>query len=119
MKAKPAVCFGAVLHVRRRWVTKVGRRGIYGHCDQSDARGPGDPGQPLRDALITAGYTPVNVAGGTDITSVSAIQRELGARGARITIDGVYGLETFAAVRQYGGTDAREHTGQWVERPGD
>lgn len=85
--------------------------GVCGHRDQSSNRGRGDPGDCVFDALIAAGYEPLNLIAGDDRAVWRERQRKLGFR--EPDVDGVPLDRTCDAL-----ATSRPH-GLWVERPGD
>ncbi len=82
--------------------------GIYGHRDQTDARGPGDPGDWLAPRLSAAGYEAFNFEKSADLDAWKDRQANLG-----ITPDGIPGPKTAAALR------AATKKALWVSRPID
>lgn len=84
--------------------------GIFGHRDQSEDRGRGDPGDAVFTQLRQAGYEAWDFAGGKDVAAWKIRQRSLHG----LDEDGVPGPVTVAAVEASG----RPH-GMWVPRPGD
>ncbi len=93
--------------------------GLWGHRDQTDQRGPGDPGDLPWQALQAAGYVPLDYAKGEDLADVQRVQRDLVARGANVAVDGVPGPATRAAIRRYADQPEQQRTGLMVVRPGD
>lgn len=89
--------------------------GICGHRDQTTARGPGDPGDAVMRAHLLAGYEGWDFERGEDIQRWSVRQRMANSRGAILTIDGIPGAATVAALRKY----MQRPSGLWVLRPGD
>lgn len=83
--------------------------GVYGHRNQTSNRGPGDPGDPIFEALLRAGYKGMNLDAQDDITFWKGVQHMLG-----LTEDGVPGPGTANALKARG----YPH-GLWVNRPGD
>jgi hypothetical protein len=84
-------------------------RGIYGHRDQTDERGPGDPGDAPIAMLLEAGYEGVNYGKREDEARWSERQRGLG-----VADDGDPGPQTCAAIKRSG-----RPRGMWIPRPGD
>ena len=91
--------------------------GLYGHRDQTDDRGRGDPGDALWVKLRAAGYEGIDFERNTDVGVWKARQRHLntiGARsGANLKADGIPGPATAKALR-----DLTKHP-LWVHRPFD
>lgn len=83
--------------------------GIYGHRNQTTNRGAGDPGDPIFNALLLAGYKGFNLNNQDDITFWKGVQKMLG-----VTEDGVPGPGTATALKAKGYAH-----GLWVTRPGD
>jgi hypothetical protein len=89
--------------------------GFFGHRDQTDGRGPIDPGDPIFEKLRAAGYEPFDFAAGDDLTAWKERQTKLAADGHyHGVIDGVPGPATVRALAAAG----YPH-GLWVSRPGD
>lgn len=80
--------------------------GIYGHRDQSDQRGRGDPGDAVYIALEAAGAEPLDYSRGQDIEVGKARQRWLNAAptraGSPLVVDGLIGPASLAAARRQG-----------------
>lgn len=91
--------------------------GLYGHRDQTDDRGRGDPGDALWVKLRAAGYEGVDFERNTDVGVWKARQRHLNSIGARSGVnlkpDGIPGPATAKALR-----DITKHP-LWVHRPLD
>ncbi len=71
--------------------------GVCAHANITSARGEGDPGPQLMQALLDAGYEGWDVSAGQDIDVWAARQRAIGA-----PVTGVPGPETCAALRRWG-----------------
>lgn len=71
--------------------------GVCAHANITTERGPGDPGPPVMQALLDAGYEPMDVRGGGDLVVWAARQRVLG-----VAPTGVPGPETVAALKRRG-----------------
>lgn len=89
--------------------------GIFCHRDQTTRRGPGDPGNAIVEAIGEADYDAFNVEEREDIVEWSFRQRRLNQRGAKLTIDGIPGPATRAALQAL----MLKPGGMWVPRPGD
>jgi len=83
--------------------------GVFGHRDQTDGRGPGDPGDRIFELLEEAGYEPFDFAAGLDLETWKERQEGVG-----IEADGIPGPGTREAL-----TNAGYAGGLWVSRPGD
>jgi len=83
--------------------------GVFGHREVSDRRGAGDPGEQIFDALVDAGYEPLDFDYGQDLVVWGERQRSLG-----VPVTGVPDVATVRALR-LGGRPG----GQWVRRPTD
>lgn len=82
--------------------------GVFGHRDQTDGRGRGDPGDRIMDMLAAAGYERFNLEANQDKTIWQQRQQALGVRSP----DGVPGPATVAALK------ATKPTGLWVDTTG-
>ena len=76
--------------------------GIYGHRDQSDQRGRGDPGDRIYELLVAAGTEPLDYSTGEDLARGRARQQALVARGERLVVDGLVGPASLGAARRQG-----------------
>ena len=76
--------------------------GIYGHRDQSEQRGRGDPGDAIYEALTAAGAEPLDFARGEDLERAKARQRYLSAHGTPLAIDGLPGRHSLEAAKAQG-----------------
>lgn len=83
--------------------------GVYGHRDCSNRRGEGDPGNPIMQLLMDAGYEVFDFAANADKDIWETRQSKL-----RLLPDGTPGPKTAAALLAQG----KPH-GLWVARPGD
>lgn len=89
--------------------------GLFGHRDQTDGRGPLDPGDPIYDRLAAAGYELFDYSKDEDLDVWKARQLELQLMGCyKGAIDGVCGPGTVQGL-----LDAGYPHGLWVSRPGD
>lgn len=87
-------------------------RGIYGHRDVTTNRGFGDPGDAVFSALRNAGYESFDFSTNEDKDAWRLRQKNLVEKGFKISVDGVPGSETTAALAAAG----HPH-GMWVKRP--
>jgi len=71
--------------------------GIFGHHDVTSNRGPGDPGEFIKDYLVGAGAEAFDFDAEEDKAVWAERQRELG-----VDDDGVPGPQTVAALREAG-----------------
>lgn len=83
--------------------------GIYGHRDQSDQRGRGDPGDAIYEALLAAGAEPLDYATGQDLAVGRGRQQWLNAEASRrgetwspLIVDGLVGPASLARAKQLG-----------------
>jgi len=83
--------------------------GIYGHRDQSDQRGRGDPGDRIYELLVAEGAEPLDYATGEDLARGRARQQALNAEAARrgetwppLVVDGLVGPASLTAARRQG-----------------
>jgi hypothetical protein len=74
--------------------------GVFGHRDQTDRRGEGDPGDAIFAELATRGYERFNLRTGQDRAVWRDRQRALGFIGAEV--DGIPGPKTVDALRARG-----------------
>lgn len=87
--------------------------GCFGHRDQTDGRGPLDPGDPIFQLLEEAGYEGFDFAKEEDIIWWKDRQRFIGLDESEI--DGIPGPKTVAALESVGYS-----YGLWIQgRPGD
>jgi N-acetylmuramoyl-L-alanine amidase len=85
--------------------------GIAGHRDLTDTRGWGDPGDAIYVGLRNAGYESFDFSTGEDIAAWKKRQVDFNTRGAKLTVDGIPGPATWAAMKNLGYKD-----GMWVAR---
>lgn len=71
--------------------------GVFGHRDQTNRRGAGDPGDPIMERLAAAGYEPHDFERGGDLEAWRGRQCLLG-----LAADGVPGPGTVSALRARG-----------------
>jgi hypothetical protein len=76
--------------------------GVFGHRDNTSARGRGDPGDAIWTALAALGFEGIDYDSGKDIEIGKARQAALVARGARLEVNGLVGPSSLAAARQQG-----------------
>lgn len=89
--------------------------GVFGHRDQTEERGRGDPGDVIFAALQAAGYERFDFGAGNDLTEWRDRQGSLQRFGhPEVQADGVPGPITVAALRKMG-----HPGGLWVTRPVD
>jgi hypothetical protein len=91
--------------------------GIYGHRDQSDQRGRGDPGDAIYEALLALGAEPLDYAAGQDLERGRARQLWLNAEASRrgetwspLVVDGLVGPASLERARRMG-------YGRWRDVP--
>lgn len=99
---------------RRRQLGGPDCVGVFGHRDQTSARGRGDPGDAIYAALVAAGAEPIDYGAGQDLELGRARQRTLVAMGEQLTVDGMVGPASLAAARRRGFARWRDVMG---ERP--
>jgi hypothetical protein len=79
--------------------------GVFGHRDQTDNRGPGDPGDAIMGLLGRAGYERFDFRGGEDLKVWRQRQANLAVRQSEpIDVDGVPGPGTVAILKKLGYT---------------
>lgn len=86
--------------------------GVFGHRDQSDNRGEGDPGNYLMDCLATAGFERFDLDLQDDLAAWRRRQSWLGFEGPQV--DGVPGPGTVKALKAAGFAD-----GLWACPPAE
>ena len=79
--------------------------GVFGHRDNTEDRGHGDPGDEIFARLVAIGAERFDHNAGEDLTVWKARQADLNARGATLTVDGVPGPGTVAALKAAGRPD--------------
>jgi hypothetical protein len=79
--------------------------GVFGHRDNTGERGRGDPGDEIFARLVAAGAEPFDHDKGEDLAVWKQRQRELNDAGVALTIDGVPGPKTVAALKAAGHPD--------------
>ena len=75
--------------------------GIFGHRDNTSARGRGDPGDAIYDALTAAGSEPLHFDLYEDLEIGRQRQRVLVERGEKLVIDGLVGPASMAAAHRH------------------
>lgn len=90
--------------------------GIFGHRDQTEDRGPGDPGNAVYLAHLDRSYEGWDFEHGEDLRINALRQRLANQRGAGLKVDGIPGPATVAAIRRL---FPDKPAGLWVVRPGD
>ena len=76
--------------------------GAYGHRNNTEQRGWGDPGDEIWRRLALDGWTGVLLAKDQDISLGMRRQAALNARGAHLVVDGVLGPASIAEMRRQG-----------------
>lgn len=76
--------------------------GLYGHRDQTDRRGRGDPGGAIYAALRGAGWEGFDFGARQDLDRWISRQQKLRAMGEHVDVDGICGPGTMAAMRRRG-----------------
>ena len=103
-----AICklFGIQFQIHRPYKGKPFKRlskggkdcvGIFGHHDQTNNRGPGDPGEFIKDMLVEAGAEEFDFGRNEDIAVWKERQDELG-----LVADGIPGPQTVQALKAVG-----------------
>lgn len=112
----PAIRVGGKLVPDRRVLARFGAGqngatwwGVLGHRNVTDDRGPGDPGDPIVQAFLDAGYEGLDIATWEDYRVWQPRQLALG-----VPANGQPGPETVAALKRNGFPH-----GMFVWRPGD
>lgn len=83
--------------------------GVFGHRDNTERRGRGDPGDSIFARLLAAGFEPLDFDSSEDLARGADRQRAINAHddasgyaGARLVCDGVFGPASAAAMRRQG-----------------
>jgi hypothetical protein len=77
--------------------------GVFGHRDQTDNRGPGDPGDAIMERLRAAGYESFDFGAGADRAAWKERQQQLSVRqGKSLVVDGIPGPAMVAHLLQCG-----------------
>lgn len=82
--------------------------GIYGHREQTNDRGHGDPGDPIVNEHVLAGCEGFRMGRGEDLEAWERRQRKLNAMGEKLTVDGLAGPSTILAMRRHGFASGRQ-----------
>lgn len=82
--------------------------GIFGHRDNTDRRGRGDPGDEIYARLVDAGAEPLRFGDQQDLAAWRPRQKRLNGWGEKLTVDGVCGPGTMIAMRKLGFKHGRE-----------
>lgn len=82
--------------------------GWFGHRDQTDRRGRGDPGDAIVAALEVAGFEGLDFNAGEDLMIWKRRQEILNTMGERLAVDGLPGEKTMIALRRRGFRDGRD-----------
>lgn len=82
--------------------------GVFGHRDQTTRRGPGDPGDPVFDALRESGYLAFDYVKDEDLDFWRRFQKRW-----KLSIDGVPGPSTTGLIKKF------KKSGLFVDRPID
>lgn len=76
--------------------------GILGHRDNTSERGRGDPGDEVWKRLAAVACEGLDYHGDEDLLVGKERQAALNARGARLTVDGVFGPASATAMQRFG-----------------
>lgn len=76
--------------------------GVFGHRDNTSARGRGDPGDAIYAALAARGAEGLDFAREQDREAGRARQQALNASGGRLKVDGIVGPASLAEARRQG-----------------
>jgi hypothetical protein len=79
--------------------------GVFGHRDNTDQRGRGDPGDEIFARLAAAGAERFDHDAAEDLAVWKLRQQALNAAGARLIVDGVPGPATVKALKAAGHPD--------------
>lgn len=79
--------------------------GVFGHRDNTEDRGRGDPGEELFLRLVAAGAEQFDFEAGEDIAVWKTRQTDLIKQGYKLTSDGLPGPATVAALKASGVPD--------------
>lgn len=84
--------------------------GVFGHRDNTERRGRGDPGDEIFTRLSALGFEGWDYDAGEDLAAGRRRQRVLNERGETLDVDGVCGPGTMAAVKRQGFAHWRDVT---------
>jgi hypothetical protein len=76
--------------------------GVFGHRDNTERRGRGDPGDEIFTRLATIGWEGVDYDGSEDLHLGALRQQALNVRGEKLDVDGVCGPASWAAMKRQG-----------------
>jgi hypothetical protein len=76
--------------------------GVFGHRDNTERRGRGDPGDEIWTRLAALGFEAWDYDGAEDLAIGRTRQRRLNELGEQLVVDGVCGPGTMAAMRRQG-----------------
>lgn len=76
--------------------------GVFGHRDQTERRGRGDPGDEIWRRLAARGFEGHDYDSAEDLVVGRHRQRALNDRGEQLVVDGVCGPGSMAAMRRQG-----------------
>lgn len=90
--------------------------GVFGHRDNTDRRGKGDPGNYVFQRAAARGYEGMDYDAGEDLAAGERRQKKLNSFGAQLLVDKLFGATSCEAMRHYGFASGRELDAA-VERP--
>lgn len=76
--------------------------GVFGHRDNTAARGRGDPGDAIWTALANLGFEGLDYAAGEDLAKGRSRQQALNASGGQLKVDGLVGPASLAEAKRQG-----------------
>lgn len=82
--------------------------GVFGHRDNTIARGRGDPGDAIFSAIEARGAEGIDYESGQDLSVARFRQQVLRDRGEQIAVDGLVGPASLAAATRQGFTRWRD-----------
>lgn len=82
--------------------------GIFGHRDNTERRGRGDPGDEIFARLLAAGAEGFDFEARADVDAWARRQSVLNHMGERLAVDGIAGPSTIAAMKRLGFRAGRE-----------